>query len=109
MGEDKFYVEITPNSEIVRVGNKEELKKLNNLNEGPNELSKNETPELPNNTLKLSEPTQNKIKQYKTCGHWEKDLVYLSEIDNETYMEIGKDPIIGAYCPNCDKKLEPPK
>jgi hypothetical protein len=98
---EKFYIEIKPDSEIVRVGDGEDLKSLNELNE-VKELPVNQYPQLPNNDLP-------ELRKDEVCAHWERELVFLSSIDFKLSKQLGDDYIVGGICKDCGKKLGMPK
>ena len=89
---NKYYIEINPNTEIVRVENKEQLKQLQELEE---------IKALPNKLPPLREE--------EVCGHWERELVFLSESNPELWKETKNDIITGGRCPDCGADLGQPK
>lgn len=90
---NKYYIEINPKSEIVRVENKEQLKALNELEE---------VKALPNDELPP-------LKGEEVCAHWEREVIFLSEVNPELYFKNKIDIIIGGYCSDCGKDLGQPK
>ena len=89
---NKYYIEINPKTEIVRVENKEQLKSLQDLKE---------IKKLPN---KLPE-----LVGEEACGHWERRLVFLSESNPELFRKTRDEMITGGYCPDCGADLGQPK
>ena len=88
----KYYVEINPQSEIIGVDDEKQLRELSNLNvvqESPNALPS--------------------LKEGEVCAHWEREVVFLSETNNEEYLKTKNDIITGGYCPDCGKSLGQPK
>lgn len=98
---EKFYVEIKPDTEIVRVGEGDDINSLAGLNE-VKELPVNEYPQLANNDLP-------ELKEGEECAHWERELIFLSSVDFALAKSLGDDYIVGGYCPDCNKKLGMPK
>ena len=91
--EDKYYVEIKPNTEIIRAENPEQLKLISKL-EDAKALPVDELPAL---------------QEDEVCGHWEREVNFLSEVDYELHKKIGTDPVVSGYCPDCGKTLGQPK
>ncbi len=91
--EDKYYVEIKPNTEIIRAENTEQLKLISKL-ENAKALPEDKLPEL---------------QEDEVCGHWEREVNFLSEVDYELHKKIGTDPVVSGYCPDCGKTLGQPK
>jgi len=89
---NKYYVEIKPDTEIIRVDNKEQLKALNELEE-----------------IKALPEQLPKLKENEVCGHWERELVFLSESNPELWHKTRDDIITGGYCPDCGADLGQPK
>ncbi len=92
---EKYYVEINPDTEIVRVGNKSDLKTLSNLNEIQGEL--------PDNTKQAELPSPFELGENEVCGHWNRVPICISEIDYDLYKQIASDVIVGGYCPDCNE------
>lgn len=89
---NKYYIEINPESEIVRVKNKEQLKALNELEE-----------------IKALPDQLPKLKEQEVCGHWERELVFLSQSNPKLWKETKNEMITGGYCPDCGADLGQPK
>lgn len=98
----KYYVEINPDTEIVRVESKEQLKALGSLEEDKalEELEKMKA--LPSNELPP-------LREGQICAHWEREVIFLSEVNAELYLKTKKDIIIGGYCKDCGASLGRPK
>ena len=90
---EKFYVEIKPDTEIIRAENPEQLKLITKL-ENAKALPEDELPAL---------------EEDEVCGHWEREVNFLSEVDYELHKKIGTDPVVSGYCPDCGKTLGQPK
>ncbi len=90
---DKYYVEIKPDTEIIRVENEEQLKLISKL-EDAKALPEDELPAL---------------QEDEVCAHWEREVIFLSEVDYELHKKIGIDPVVSGYCPDCGKTLGQPK
>jgi len=90
---EKIYVEIKPETEIVRVENEEQLRLLNKLEE----VKTLQTTKLP------------QLKEGEVCAHWEREIIFLSEVNGEEFLKTRKDAIVGGYCPDCGKSLGQPK
>ena len=95
----KFYVEINPDTEIIRVEDESRLRNLDNLRELSGSTNMKA---LPNNELP-------QLRNDEVCAHWERELIFLSEVDFELSKKTGSDPIIGGYCTDCKQKLGQPK
>jgi hypothetical protein len=97
---EKYYVEINPDTEIVRVSRKEDLHLLNEVKPDSlkPELSDSLIPELRHNEI----PSLMEVGDNEVCGHWDRKTIVISEIDYELYKIIGSDVIVGGYCPDCD-------
>ena len=90
---NKYYIEIKPDTEIIRAENEEQLKLISKLEE---------VKALPMDELP-------KIQEDEVCAHWERELVFLSEVDGELFVKTRKDEIVGGYCPDCKQSLGMPK
>ncbi len=101
-GKSKYYVEIKPETEIVRVESEEQLKALGSLEESKalEELEKMKA--LPSNELPP-------LREGQICAHWERELIFLSEVNSELYLKIKTDIIVGGYCKDCGASLGRPK
>lgn len=44
----------------------------------------------------------------KVCGHWYRELVFLSESDYDEFKKTGQDEVTGGKCPDCKKELNSP-
>lgn len=103
----KFYVEIKPDTEIIRVEDESQLNNLNELNE-VGELTGDESSRaLIYNTIPDNQLPQ--LLNNEVCAHWERELIFLSEENHELSKNMGSDPIIGGWCPDCNKRLGQPK
>ena len=98
----KYYVEINPDTEIVRVESKEQLKALGSLEESKALEEIEKIKALPSDELPP-------LKKDQVCAHWERELIFLSEINFNLYHKIKMDMIIGGYCPDCGASLGRPK
>lgn len=98
---NKYYIEINPKTEIVRVENKEQLKVLNELEEPKalDELKKIKS--LPDQLPPL--------RGQQVCGHWEREIIFLSQSNPKLWKETKNEMITGGYCPDCGADLGQPK
>lgn len=103
----KFYVEIKPDTEIIRVEDESQLSMLNELNEVKELSGGTNTPALTGDILEDGQLPQ--LRGDEVCAHWERELVFLSEINFELSRKTGNDIIVGGYCPDCKKDLGQPK
>ena len=92
---EKYYVEIKPDSEIVRVGKKGDLKTLAEIGE--------ESKQLPNKGSGLGLPSPESLVDGDVCGHWHRVPIHITEVDFKLYKIIGSDVIVGGYCPDCNE------
>ena len=88
----RIYIEIKPETEIVVVEDEKQLKLLNELEE---------IKALPNKLPPL--------KENEVCGHWEREIIFLSAKNPKLWRKTKNDIIVGGYCPDCGADLGQPK
>lgn len=89
---NKYYIELKPDTEIVRVESKEQLKALSELED-----------------IKALPDQLPKLRGQEVCGHWEREIIFLSESNPELWKQTKDDIITGGRCPDCGADLGQPK